>query len=64
MTQSIELYTAQEEEFIASVLNALEIEYTTEKTSNMSNTYTFTANDTQLRAIASMMKANYEKNYK
>lgn len=60
---SIELFTMEEEEFLKGVLELLEINFTTEKTSNISNTYNFECNDTDARAIASMMKSNYEKNF-
>ena len=61
--QSIELFTMQEEEFLSGVLSLLEISFTTEKTSNISTTYNFECNATDLQAIASMMKSNYEKNF-
>ena len=66
MKQRIELYTAQEQEFIETTLNSLGIAWTATKGNGVisSMVYEFNANPTQLKAIGYMMASNYESNYK
>ena len=64
MTQTVELYTAQEQGFLQGVLDLLKIDYTRKSSGTdkviSSITYNFDCNKTELEAIAGMMKANYD----
>ena len=61
--KQIELYTEQEQEFLSGVLRLLEIEYTTTLNKNPIGAVVFSFNptNTELVAITSMMRANYQK---
>ena len=63
--RQIELYTAQEQDFLRGVLDLLGIEYAANKGSGpiSSVVFTFTANTAQEIAIGQMLKANFEANY-
>ena len=62
MTQTVELYTAQEQRFFKGILELLGIEFASWKSGDVisSVSYKFDCNKTELEAIAGMMKANYD----
>jgi hypothetical protein len=63
--RQIELYTAQEQEFLKGTLNLLGVDYAEAEGHGpiSSVIFSFVPNASQERAIGHMLKANFEANY-